>query len=132
MIKHLAWFHRWLGIVTCLVFALWFASGAVLVFKPFPSLSRTDQLRLERPVAFSAVALSPLQAMAAAGGGETLRLVQRGAVPADIVGTGAGVAAVEARNGRRLPLLDRAEAAAIATGLGGAAARASPPFDYDQ
>ena len=74
--KQLAWFHRWLGIVTCLVFALWFASGAVLLFKPFPSLPRGDQLALERPVAFPAVRASPAEAMAAVRGGAALRLVQ--------------------------------------------------------
>jgi hypothetical protein len=130
--KQLAWFHRWLGIVTCLVFALWFASGAVLLFKPFPSLPRGDQLALERPVAFPAVRASPAEAMAAVRGGAALRLVQRGAIPAYIVGTEKGAVPVDARSGALLPLIAPAEASAIATRLGGAAASASPAFDYDQ
>lgn len=130
--KKLAWFHRWLGVFTCLVFALWFASGAVLLFKPFPSLPRPYQLMLEQPVAFPAVAISPARAMAAAGGGEALRLVQRGRVPAYIVGMGTSVAVVDALTGVPLPLIDQAEASAIATRLGGAAAGASSAFDYDQ
>ncbi|WP_156352857.1 MULTISPECIES: PepSY domain-containing protein [unclassified Sphingomonas] len=132
MTKQLAWFHRWLGIVTCLVFALWFASGAVLLFKPFPSLPRGDQLTLERPVAVGVVAVSPAQAMAVAGGGDTLRLVQRGAVPAYIVGTAKGAVPVDARSGVRLPPIDQATAAAIAARLGAASAVAGPAFDYDQ
>jgi uncharacterized iron-regulated membrane protein len=130
--KQLAWVHRWLGIVTCLVFALWFASGAVLVFKPFPSLSHGDQLSLEAPVGFASLRLTPEQAIRAAGGGETLRLVQRGAEPAYVVGTAQGLVSIDGRTGERLPLVDRAAAAAMATTLGGAAAQATPAFDYDQ
>ena len=52
----LVWFHRWLGVATCLVFALWFASGAVLLFKPFPSLDRGSQLALSAPIDSAAIA----------------------------------------------------------------------------
>jgi hypothetical protein len=31
--------HRWLGITVGLLFALWFASGSILSFVPFPSLA---------------------------------------------------------------------------------------------
>src|SRR5258708_24857242 len=41
--RWLTWFHRWAGVVLCLLFAMWFASGAVLHFVTFPSLSRADQ-----------------------------------------------------------------------------------------
>jgi putative hemolysin len=49
-IRQLAWFHRWLGLATCVIFALWFASRAVLLFQPFPALSRSGQLALAEPV----------------------------------------------------------------------------------
>lgn len=132
MTRQLAWFHRWLGIVTCLVFALWFASGAVLVFKPFPALSHGDQLGLEAPIAFPSVRLSPYEAIRTAGGGDTLRLVQRGAAPAYVVGTARGLVSIDAHTGTRRPLVDRKSAVALATKLGGSAAQASPAFDYDQ
>ena len=108
--KQLVWFHRWLGLATCLVFALWFASGGVLLFKSFPSLPRADQLRLERPIDVSSVLISPRQAMLAAGGGDTLRLVQRGDAPAYLVGTVNGLVPIDARTGARLRLLEQAEA----------------------
>ena len=41
--RWLTWFHRWAGVALCLLFAIWFASGAVLHFVSFPSLSRSDQ-----------------------------------------------------------------------------------------
>lgn len=132
MTKQLAWFHRWLGVVTCIVFALWFASGAILVFQPFPSLPHADQLALEAPVGFASVRVSPQQAIRAAGGGDTLRLVQRGNDPAYVVGTSSGLVAIDARTDARLAPVDRDSAAALATRLGGPAARVSAAYDYDQ
>src|SRR5580658_8942926 len=32
--------HRWLGVMFCLLFAMWFASGIVMHFVPFPSRSK--------------------------------------------------------------------------------------------
>ena len=40
----LAIVHRWWGVVFCLLFAMWFASGIVMHFVPFPA-------RSERPLA---------------------------------------------------------------------------------
>lgn len=124
-IRQLAWFHRWLGIATCVIFALWFASGAVLLFEPFPSLPRADQLRLERPIDLAGVTIAPRQALAAVAGANSLRLVQRGSAPAYIVGTGAGIVAIDARNGARLGDLSGGDVASIA-------AQATGPFGYDQ
>jgi PepSY-associated TM region len=35
----LTWLHRWCGVVFCLLFAMWFASGIVMHFVPFPARS---------------------------------------------------------------------------------------------
>jgi hypothetical protein len=44
MVMHiLATLHRWWGVAFCLLFAMWFASGAIMHFVPFPA-------RSERPV----------------------------------------------------------------------------------
>jgi len=42
-VQLLATFHRWWGVGFCLLFAMWFASGAVMHFVPYPE-------RSERPV----------------------------------------------------------------------------------
>ena len=34
--------HRWIGIVTCLLCAVWFISGLVMVYVPYPGLSDRD------------------------------------------------------------------------------------------
>jgi hypothetical protein len=36
--------HRWLGVAFCLFFAMWFASGIVMHFVPFPSLTEPERL----------------------------------------------------------------------------------------
>lgn len=129
----LLWFHRWLGIATCLIFAVWFASGAVMLFQPFPSLSRTAQLAIEAPVDLTAVAVSPGAAIDHAGAAATvLRLVQRGGNPAYIVETANGIQVIDALSGRRLALLGPITAQAEAKRLFGPGALASSQFEYDQ
>lgn len=46
MTKLLVSFHRWISIFLCLMFTAWFASGIVMIYVPFPSLS--DAERIER------------------------------------------------------------------------------------
>ncbi len=59
--------HRWLGIVTCLLFATWFVSGLVMLHVGFPALSE-DARRAGLPALdWAQVRLSPEEALAAAG-----------------------------------------------------------------
>jgi hypothetical protein len=37
--RTLAALHRWWGVAFCLLFAMWFASGIVMHFVPFPARS---------------------------------------------------------------------------------------------
>jgi hypothetical protein len=39
--------HRWLGVAFCLLFAMWFASGIVMHFLPYPSFSPIDLARVK-------------------------------------------------------------------------------------
>lgn len=131
--RQLAWFHRWLGVATCLVFALWFASGAVLLLKPFPTLPRAEQLQREAPIDLAAVRITPLDAAKAAGGAvNALRLVQRGNAPAFIASTASGTVAVDARTAERLAPLSSTEAEEAARRQIGATAQVDAPADYDQ
>jgi uncharacterized iron-regulated membrane protein len=127
----LVWVHRWLGITTCLFFAAWFASGAVMLFQPFPSLPRAAQLSLQAAVGRATI--SPAAALAQAGSTATgMRLVQRAGTPAYLVDTDGGTGAIDAHSGVRLPLLSPGQAMAEARRLFGAHATTSGPFDYDQ
>ena len=46
----LAALHRYLGIGLCLFFAMWFASGAVMLFHPFPALTEAQRFACLEPI----------------------------------------------------------------------------------
>lgn len=130
----LVWFHRWLGIATCLIFALWFASGAVLLLVPFPSLPAAAQHELARPVDFDAVRITPARALSIAGpNAADLRLIERAGRPAWIAQGSEGMIAIDAVDGQRLANLDarQARSEAVAS-TGDAGVKIVGPFDYDQ
>lgn len=54
--------HRWLGVICCLPFVLWFTSGIVLMYHEFPSVSQTDRLDRAAALDLSAIELTPKQA----------------------------------------------------------------------
>lgn len=58
--------HRWIGIVTCLFFAMWFISGVVMVYVPYPSLDTGQRIAGLRPIDYHQVALLPADAANAA------------------------------------------------------------------
>ena len=43
MMRAIVLLHRWLGIAFCLLFAMWFATGIVMHFVPFPSLTESER-----------------------------------------------------------------------------------------
>ena len=47
--------HRWVGVATCLLFVMWFASGLVMLHVPFPDLSEDEQLDGLAPIAWGGV-----------------------------------------------------------------------------
>ena len=55
----LYWVHRWLGIVTCLLFVLWFVSGLVMLYVPFPSLDAEERLEGLASIAWEQVDHGP-------------------------------------------------------------------------
>src|SRR5580704_8844869 len=103
-IRWLSLLHRWLGTCLCLMFTVWFATGAVLLFVPFPSLPDNDRVTRSQPIDFGAIKISP--EMVADRFGQTidrLRIIQAGPDPVYLVGQiGGGTAAISARSGERL------------------------------
>lgn len=65
--RWLYWFHRWLGVVTCVLCVMWFLSGLVMLYVPFPSWSDEERLASLPAVAVARVAVTPDEALAAAG-----------------------------------------------------------------
>jgi len=51
--KTLIWLHKWLGIALALFFLMWFGSGVVLYFVPFPNLTHSERLQALPPLELS-------------------------------------------------------------------------------
>lgn len=51
--------HRWVGIASCLLFAMWFASGLVMIYVPYPSLSLTERAQGQEAIDWAKVDVPP-------------------------------------------------------------------------
>lgn len=65
--RWLYWVHRWLGVATCLLSVMWFLSGLVMLYVPFPSWTDEERIAILPPVAVERVRVTPDEAMARAG-----------------------------------------------------------------
>jgi hypothetical protein len=79
VLRALILLHRWLGIAFYLLFAMWFASGVVIHFAPYPSFTRADRRAGLAPIDLARVKASPSEALAASriGNFARVRLTQR-------------------------------------------------------
>ena len=124
MKKALIFLHKWLGIALALFFIMWFASGVVLYFVPFPNLTQAERLGALPPLRLPAgCCLTAEQAARRAGlGFSEARLGMHGDVPVwRLLVAHAGPAAhtphwraLDARSGEVIPPLSATEAAKVA------------------
>jgi hypothetical protein len=63
----LTFLHRWLGIAFAPLFALWFASGFVMMYFPYPQIDAATRLERAEILDTSRIQLSPARAFAACG-----------------------------------------------------------------
>jgi len=132
--RWLTWFHRWAGVALCLLFAMWFASGAVLHFVGFPSLAAGDRHAASPSIDLELLNLGPLDALARAPTATDLRLVSVAGRPTYLAEEPSGRwVSIAGDTGARLPPLSARDATPIAEHFGGyTAARTVGPLDYDQ
>lgn len=130
----LVWLHRWTGLLVCLFFSLWFASGAVMVFEPFPSLPVGDRLSHGELLDPSAITVSPAQALAARPDADSLIARARGGQPVYLLGkSNLSPVVVDARTGRTLGPIGAESAGRIAQAFGRAKPRTiDEDVEYDQ
>nr|WP_238150233.1 PepSY domain-containing protein [Xanthomonas arboricola] len=129
----LVWLHRWTGVAFCLMFAVWFASGLVLAFVPFPALSPQQRWDDAERIDLSRLTVAPAQALRSVRDATAVRLVSIGGRPAYVVGSAAATVAVDGIDGRVRGLLSAEAAGAIAAAFGHARVqRLDGPLDYDQ
>lgn len=132
--------HRWLGIAFCLLFAMWFASGIVMHFVPFPSLTDAECFAGLAPVdrAKAKIAVAAAVAASEIADATRARLIQRSDGPVYIVSGPSHVRAVRAADGTDASVTSSDVASAIARahasrrGLDAARAVAVARQDYDQ
>lgn len=130
----LTWFHRWVGVALCLIFAMWFASGEVMVFVPFPSLAESARLAKSEAIDFSRLNMAPATALNAAPQAEELRLSGIVGRPVYLASSeGRPTVAIGGDDGVKLALISGEVAQHIAERfLNAKAAGVEGPFDYDQ
>ncbi|RZJ22939.1 MAG: PepSY domain-containing protein, partial [Haliea sp.] len=137
--------HRWLGVLLCAFFAMWFVSGVVMMYVGYPKLTEAERLQHLPALDAASVALTPVQALQMAGiagplqdlrlsvasGGRAVYL----AVPARETAPGAGrrsppgggTVVIDAATGAVLREVVPADVLAAATAYGGAGV--SPRYD---
>jgi hypothetical protein len=133
-LRYLALSHRWAGVGLCVLFALWFASGAVLHFVPYPALSHSERIGSSARIELSRVRFAPADAVALVPGAESLRLVGIQGRPVYVVSSvERPVVVVSAETGERLGILSSVEAGRIARDFQGAnIVQVEGPLSYDQ
>ena len=131
--RTLTWFHRWAGVVLCIVFALWFVSGAVLHFVGFPSLSIADRLASAEAIDFTRLTVEPVAALTHAPDAQELRLVSVEGRPTYLASAATAVTAIAGDTGEVLPPRSAESVRRIAEQFGRAQVlHEDGPFDYDQ
>jgi hypothetical protein len=110
--------HRWLGIACCLLFAIWFGSGVVMMYVAFPNFDARERWAALPDLAWSEVRLAPDQAMSAAGlqlYPRELRLTMQDGEPVYRLSSADGRRqAISAVDGRTLGDISAEQAVAIA------------------
>jgi hypothetical protein len=140
MTRALILLHRWLGIVFCLFFAMWFASGIVMHFVPFPALTEAERFGGLAPIDARAIHHGPAEAVAASTIKDVVRarLLQRSDGPVYLVTGPSGLHALSAADLSSAAVTSEQRALAIAVdharrrGLDASQASVAALADYDQ
>lgn len=134
MKKALLFLHKWLGVGLALLFLMWFASGIVMVYVPFPALSMDERLAGMRPLRLDGCCLGAHQAAARADAGFTeARLGMHGALPVwRLLDSGKRWRTLDARDGAALAPLSDAEAMRVAERFSGRRALQAERLERDQ
>ena len=132
--RWLTWFHRWAGVALCLLFAIWFASGAVLHFVAFPSLSAADRHAGSESIDLSRLQIEPGAALAKVSAATDLRLVSIAGQPVYLAQSAPGTwTSIAGDTGEVMPFVSAGTAATIAERFSGiGVAEIFGPLDYDQ
>ncbi len=139
-VRALILLHRWLGVSFSLLFAMWFSTGIVMHFVPFPALTEAERINGLASIGSSQVPYDPAAAVNASGieDATRVRLLRRSDGPVYVVTGRSGISAVRADDLtnaaiKSVPLaLMIAEAAARQRGQGSSQVAFVDLANYDQ
>jgi uncharacterized iron-regulated membrane protein len=132
----LYWGHRWLGVITCIFCVMWFLSGLVMLYVPFPSWTDEERLQSLAAVAVGRVLTTPDEALSAAQISSypaSFRLEMLADEPVYRIVVGGSHAAISAVTGQ--PIRDVSVEQAlrhVAAVFPGAQPKLAETLDYDQ
>lgn len=136
VIRSLVVLHRWVGIVLCLFFAMWFASGVVMIYVPYPALPDHARVSGMETIDAALVRVAPAEALAASGTANPvrLRLLQAAGQARYVITPATGsMVSVSATDRSVLAPVGPEEARRIAASFGGAPVHdVAGPYGYDQ
>jgi uncharacterized iron-regulated membrane protein len=128
--------HRWLGVATCLFFAMWFATGLVMMYVGFPAHTSSERIALLEAIDWRQVRIGPdrvLRELDLPEFPRDFRLHMMAGEPVYRVTTGARMRySVSARNGLAIGGVDPENARRIVQQATGLRAKTVVTLERDQ
>lgn len=126
--------HRWIGIGSCLLFAIWFLSGLVMIYVPFPALTSMERLSGLEAIDWRRVSVQPRAALAAADvtAPKTIALELRDGTPVWRIDPWEGPQRTIPAGRTPVGPVDAAMAQRVAERFGNAPVRTVEPIERDQ
>lgn len=114
MKRYLFLVHRWLGVALCLFMAMWFFSGAVMMYVGYPKLTTSERLERLPGLDSTSCCISLGEALLAAGVDENpkgVRLTSVSSVPRYVMTFDKQrIVAVDAQSGKRIDAVSASDA----------------------
>jgi hypothetical protein len=128
--------HRWIGVTSCLLFLMWFLSGLVMLYVPYPALSDREALAGQPSIDWLKVHVPPREAEQLAGLPEqprAMRLEMMANRPVwRVTGRAGELVTIDADTATPVREIGSAEAARIASAFGRAPVAAIAAVERDQ
>jgi PepSY-associated TM region len=128
--------HRWLGVATCLLFAMWFVTGLVMMYVRFPEYTQAERFSHLEPLDAGQVRIAPERVLHGRALGEfprDFRLEMMAGEPVyRVTAAGWPFQTVSAATGRLIERVDIEQARAIVARASGAQASSATTLQRDQ
>lgn len=126
--------HRWIGIATCLLLAMWVFSGLVMLYVPYPSLTQAERMEGLGPINWTVVLPQPPTILRADSSGSPRAFVLEQGLDGPVwrIRSDQGEKVISARTGDAEGPVDRAGAREIAARFARAGVTGITEIERDQ